>query len=470
MSQIQATILAAGSSTRFQSPYTKLIAPICGKPMLAYPVDMLHTLTIPTTIVVGYQAEYVQNALPDDPLITYVEQKEQRGTGHALLCGYHNSRANHMLVLNGDTPLITQELINTVINTHVSHDAAITFVTADNRPEAYAYGKVVTHGNHIEIIEARHITDQTQHTEINAGIYLFNSNFLETALQHLAPHSGSNEIYITDLIGYASQQNYTVNTVHADFDTIRGVNTLEELQIAEQKQQTAIINNHVHHGVYCVDPDNTYIDANVQIAEHTRIEPGAIIRGNTTIGSGCHIGPYTVINNSTIGDHVQIEPYSHIADTTIDAAATIGPFARTKKQTHIQTGATIGNFVETAASTIGPKAKAKHLAYIGNTTVAEKVNIGAGTVICNYDGYAKHTTHIQHGTFIGSNTTLVAPLHIGSEAIIAAGSVITKDVPNKALAIARERETIKDNYAPYLQAKQRGTLHHDDHAQHEQTG
>lgn len=456
MKHIHATILAAGKSTRFNAPFTKLSAPLSGKPLVRYPVDMLREMHIPMTLVLGYQADHIHACMPDDPLITYTHQTEQRGTGHALICAYNQCSARHTLVLNGDTPLITQDLIRTVIHEHIEQQAAVTFVTTDNSPQTYAYGKVVIdETGYVSIVEARHAEHpRDSYTHVNAGIYLFSSTLLQEALTQLLPHDGSNEIYITDLIGYASKYGYTVSRVHTDFDTVRGVNTLEELQVAEQRLQTTKVTALIHDGVYCQAPEHTYIDNSVTISPHTWIEPGAIIRGTTTIGPRCRIGAYAVIDNCHIASDVTIAPYTHCTNATIHENAQIGPFAHLRKNNTIHEHAMIGNFVEVASSTIGPAVKAKHLSYIGNTHIDHNANIGAGTVICNFDGTEKHNTHIAAHAFVGSNTTLVAPLQIGSNTIIGAGSVITTDVPDNALAIARERETIKPEYVTRKHTRQ----------------
>ncbi len=457
MKHIHAIILAAGTSTRFASTHTKLCAPLCGKALLRYPVDILRELNISMTIVVGYQAEYIYASLPDDPQITYAEQREQRGTGHALMCGFTQCEARHTLVLNGDTPCLTQECIHSLINEHIKTNPSITFITTDNLQETHAYGKVVKHDNeYIEIVEARHATAPlSSYDRVNAGVYLFNSAFLSEALEKLKPHDGSNEIYITDLIGYASYNGYTISCVHADFDTVRGVNTLSELHTAQTRIQKGITKRLFANGVYLQAPEQTYIDSDVTIDPHTWIEPGAIIRGATTIGPRCHIGAYTVIDNSNIHADTYIQPHTHLENTTIYPNTKVGPFARIRKGSVLYENAEVGNFVEVSNSRIATGAKAKHLSYIGNTNIGKKCNIGAGTVVCNYDGHTKHNTYIASEAFVGSNTTLVAPLTIGCKAIIGAGSVITTDVPGDALAIARERETIKPEYASRIRARQK---------------
>jgi len=429
--------------------------------MIRYPIEVLQELHIPTTLVVGYEAEQIRSVMPHNDLITYAYQEEQRGTGHALMCGYEHCTARHTLVINGDMPCITSDVIRRLIQTQSQQRAAVTFVTAHNCPQAHRYGKVVRSQHHVEIVEARDAQyDSSTYSHVNAGIYLFSRSFLDEALAHLHEHTEHGEIYITDLIGYASTYGHTVATINTDFDTIRGVNTLEELQTVETLQRHNIISQLFHNGVYCRDPEHTYIDADVSIAEHTWIEPGAVIRGNTHIARGAHIGPYAVVKNSSIGEHAHIDAHTHIANTTVAAGAHLGPFARVRKQSHIGPNVQVGNFVEVSQSTLGTSTKAKHLSYIGNTTTGSDVNIGAGTVICNFDGYAKYTTQISDEAFIGSNTTLVAPITLGARAIIGAGSVITTDIPEDALAIARERETIKEQYAPHLRSRQQTDINH----------
>jgi len=451
---VQAIILAAGASRRFHAPYTKLIAPLCGTPIIRHLVDTLRHANIPITLVLGHDAEQVRRVLPDDDMIQHTYQDEQLGTGHAVMCGYNACSADNILVMNGDTPLVTCDTIQSLCDTHARQNAHITFVTADNCPHAHGYGKVVQTDDTIEIVEAGHAAyDMSAYQHINAGIYMFNRTFLDHAIDQLTPHDRNNEIYITDVIGYASTHGYHVATVHAPFDTIRGINTVQELQHAEQCYHQRIMQHLYAAGVYVRDPNNTYIDSGASIGTHTRIEPGAYVSGTSTIGKRCHIGAHTIIHNSSIADDVCIEPHSYTVESTIDSHAHIGPFAHVRKRTHIKSSSVIGTFVEAADSVIGPHAKAKHISYIGNTTVDTYANIGAGTVICNFDGYHKHNTHIQQHAFIGSNTTCIAPVTIGAQSIVAAGSVITRDVPDDALAIARKRETIKEGYAQHIRDK-----------------
>jgi len=467
MKHIHATILAAGASQRFQSPYSKLIAPLCGKPLVRYPIDTVRALNIPMTVIVGHQASHVQAAIGTDQLISYAYQEHQRGTGDALMCGTACSAARHMLVINGDMPLVTPEMIRTLIQRHTQQRAAITFVTARvHNGHAGGYGTVHTDKQgHMHIIEARERAQTGEASDqINAGIYLCQSSFLEEACHALFASYKHDEAYITDLVGYASRNGYTIATVDAPFERIQGVNTIQELQSVEAYQQACMIQHHIQNGVRFRDPERTYVDTDASIASGTYIEPGAVIQGHTHIATACHIGAYTIISDSVIEAQSYIAPHSYITESRIHSGCCIGPFAHIRNHSIVGKASTIGNFAEVAASKLASETKAKHMSYLGNTHTQPHVNIGAGTVICNYDGEKKHTTYIKEGAFIGGNTTCVAPLTIEDYALIGAGSVITRDVPSHALAIARERETIKHNYTTQMKSAMQRSPHEPTHS------
>ncbi len=446
---VQAIVLAAGKSTRFAMGSSKLAFPLCGREMVLYPVSLLESLSLPTIIVTGYQKDIVtqliQAAHPQS--VVFVEQVEQRGTGHAVMCTQTEWHAEHLLIINGDMPLITSELIQQLINEHCKTQATVSFVTAACLEYPHGYGRVINNGQKIQIIEARDFTGTRQEGQcINAGVYLINREFLQDALTHLNLHENSQEWYITDLIDITSKAGKKVHTIETDFDTIRGINTISELATAEKIIRERIITHWMKKGVYFEQPETTIIEHDVIIGPATRIGAGVHITKGSRIGARCTIGNHSTIDASTLADQVTILPHCVIAQSEIHDHATIGPFAHIRNTHSIHERATIGNFVEISNSTVGAYTKAKHLSYIGNAIIGERVNIGAGTITCNYDGVRKHVTTIKDNVKVGSNNCLIAPVVLEQNSMTAAGSVITQNVPRDALAIARAHQVNKENY------------------------
>jgi bifunctional UDP-N-acetylglucosamine pyrophosphorylase/glucosamine-1-phosphate N-acetyltransferase len=453
IASIQAVVLAAGKSTRFAMGSSKLAFPLCGQPMVLYPVLMLESLSIPTTIVTGYQKELITQIITEKTKITplFIEQQSQQGTGHAVACTKAAWQAEHILIINGDMPLITQELIRQLVDEHTATQAAVSFVIAPCTEQPNGYGQVIRVDNMVQVIEARDFTGTAQESLfINAGIYIIKTDFLRTEIEKLTLHENSHEWYITDLVATASNLGYRVHTLETDFDTVRGINTISELATAEKIIRSRIIAHWMEKGVYFEQPETTVIEQSVTIGVGTRIGAGAHILQQTRIGARCVIGNYSTLTNSTLEDQVTILPHCVITDSEIFEHASVGPFAHLRNVHSIHQHAQIGNFVEVSNSTIGAGSKAKHLSYIGNATIAEKVNIGAGTITCNYDGFQKHVTTIEKNVKIGSNNCLIAPVTIGHDAITGAGSVITSDVPPFALGIARAHQVNKEQYAQRL--------------------
>jgi bifunctional UDP-N-acetylglucosamine pyrophosphorylase / glucosamine-1-phosphate N-acetyltransferase len=456
---IQAVILAAGKATRFNTGRTKLAETICGQAMILFPTKLLEQLNIPTTVVVGYQQEIVRNIITAEhgDTVTFVVQEEQKGTGHALEQTKDLWQYDHILVLNGDVPLITAETITSLYDEHIKNNSAISFVISCNPdPTAKAYGKVVKNGNTIEIVEAKDFTGNPHdHCCVNAGIYLIQKKFLEQHIAALNTNNASKEFYITDLVKIASQNNLGVSTTNAPFDTIRGINTFQELWAAEQIKRSDLVKHWMDRGVRFSLAHQVHLDLNVTIGQGSRIGGGVHLLGNTIIGKNCTVSEFSSLENSVLEDNVTIHPHCLIKNTLIQSGAEVGPFAHLRANVTIGNNSSIGNFVEIKNSTIGNDTKAKHLTYIGDATVGSNVNIGAGTITCNYDGVNKHKTIIKNNAFIGSNNTIVAPITIGDNAFTAAGSTITADVPNNALAIARAHQTNKYEYA--LKLKKQAT-------------
>lgn len=448
---LQAVVLAAGRSSRFKTDTSKLATKICGQEMILYCTKLLETLEIPTALVVGYQREQIEEVVKHahGDTVSFVLQAEQKGTGHAVQCSKDAWTAEHILILNGDGPLITADIIKNLTRAHQESGAAISFVTAHNPdPSVTGYGRVITNGNDIQIVEQKHFTgDPQEHCCLNAGIYIVRTDFLQAIIDTIPENEVTHEWYLTDLVHLACKQGYIVKTVDASFDRIRGVNTLKELWAIEQIIRYDIISEHMANGVRFSAPQTMHIDLDVQIGAGTTIGCSVHLLNGTRIGKNCRIESGTTLKDAHIGDNVTIFQNSMVYNSDIEEGALVGPFAHIRKDSLIKQQAVVGNFVEVSKSTIGQGTKAKHLAYLGNAVIGNNVNIGAGTITCNYDGKEKNITTIEDDVFIGSNNTLIAPVTIGKGAYTAAGSVITKDVPAGALGIARERQTNKEGYA-----------------------
>lgn len=454
---MQALVLAAGKSSRFNTENIKLSYDICGREIIAYPIAVLKDLGLPITVIVGYQKDKIINICLKNNFknLEFIEQKEQLGTGHALQVALPILFSEHILVINGDMPLINQNIINDLIQKHIQSNATVSFITSHNSdPSIEGYARVVKQDNKITIIESIDFKgDPATHCCINAGVYTFKRSFLNEALLKLQKQRNTGEIYITDLIKFASQNNEIVETIEVPFDKIRGVNTLKELWIAEQIKRTEIIDYWMANGVRFTSPQTTHVDYNVTIENNTIIGAGVHLRNNTSIGSYCSIDAFSIIDNALIKDHVTIYPYTLISDSIIQTSAKVGPFAHIKNQSIIFEQSVIGNFVEITQSSIGSSSKAKHLTYLGNAIIGSNVNIGAGTITCNYDSISKNTTIIKNQAFIASNNSIVAPVTIGENSYTAAGSIITEDVPPNSLAIARPKQINKKEYVKKLKQK-----------------
>jgi bifunctional UDP-N-acetylglucosamine pyrophosphorylase/glucosamine-1-phosphate N-acetyltransferase len=447
---LHSIILAAGKSTRFKTAESKLTYEICGQAMAAYPYQACQKNGLPITLVVGHHHEAVISSIaqsigtrPD-----FVIQTEQRGTGHALLVALPAVSAQTILVLNGDMPLITAEDIAHIIAEHTKHRRAISFAVAHNSdPTLQGYGRVVETAERLSIVEAReYVGDTTKDCYVNAGIYCIEAAFARTLLPTLEAVHG--EIRITDLIGAAVDRKLAVGYTILPFDTVRGVNTLKELWTVEHIKRSEIISEWMEKGVRFSAAHTVHIDHDVTIGTGSFIGAGTLIIKGSTIGEQCHIEAFCFISGSTLADGAQVHSHTIMTNATIDHNAQVGPFAHIRQDTYIGPRAEVGAFVETVRTTIGANSKAKHLAYLGDATIGEHVNIGAGTITCNYDGVKKSATTIHSGAFIGSNSALIAPVEIGADAFVAAGSTITQSVPADSLALARAQQVIKHNYAP----------------------
>jgi bifunctional UDP-N-acetylglucosamine pyrophosphorylase/glucosamine-1-phosphate N-acetyltransferase len=470
--KMQAIVLAAGKSTRLNNGRNKLTEHICGQPMIIFTTKMLKDLQIRTTIVVGQHKEQIRHCLEAySQEVSYISQDAANGTGHALLCTKNTWEQDHILVLNGDMPLITTDIIEKLYEKHLATNASISFVIAHNTDPDTGYGRVIIDNENIKIVEAKEYTGETsEHCCINAGIYLIKKDFLLHAIDLVQPNQTTGEYHITDLVAIACQEHLIVTTMVAPFDRVRGINNQHELWAAEQIQRANIIKDWMEQGVRFSVAHNVHIDLNVQIGSGSYIGCGTHILYGSRIGKNCHIHENVSLEETFVGDDTTIYPFTVAKNTVIGQRSYIGPFAHLQEST-VSDDTTIGNFVEIKRSTVGSGSKAKHLAYIGDAEIGKSVNIGAGTITCNYDGVQKHKTVIKDNVFIGSNNTLIAPLTIEENSFTAGGSTITQDIPQNTLAVARSLQINKVGYAHHFLKKNtkksilKPKVHNDNHTE-----
>lgn len=449
--KVYAIVLAAGKGTRMKSEKPKVVHEVLYKPMINHVVDELKALGVDETIViVGHGADQVK-AIVDD--VTFVEQKEQLGTGHAVLQAKEllANREGMTLVLCGDAPLIRKETLQEFIAYHQEHHNQATIMSADCDPSTH-YGRIIKDNGQVTgIVEFKDLLDSQRHiTEMNTGEYCFDNVALFNALSQVTNDNAQNEYYLTDVIGIMNQDGLKVDAYKIDdFNEVGGINDRVALAESTQFLRDRINREHLLNGVTIIDPSNTYIGRDVVIGQDTIIEPGCIIKGKTVIGSHCHIGPYCEFTNMEIKDNVEIK-FSVLSDSIIENGVDIGPYARLRTNCHIHEHAHLGNFVEMKKADFGAGSKASHLTYVGDAEVGKDVNFGCGTITSNYDGKNKSLTKIEDNVFIGCNTNLVAPVTVRKNAYIAAGSTITKEVEEDAMAIARSRQENKKGYSKIL--------------------
>ncbi|WP_102347998.1 bifunctional UDP-N-acetylglucosamine diphosphorylase/glucosamine-1-phosphate N-acetyltransferase GlmU [Bacillus sp. Marseille-P3661] len=445
-----AVILAAGQGTRMKSKLYKVLHPVCGKPMVEHVVDQISQLDDVSKIVtvVGHGAEKVQQYLGEKS--EYVLQAEQLGTAHAVMQaeGLLGQQEGITLVICGDTPLITANTIKALINEHETTNAKATVLTAYAQ-DPTGYGRVLrNHNGLVEKIVEHKDASETELTvkEINTGTYCFDNQALFAALKNVNNNNAQGEFYLPDVIEILKNNGENVSAYQTgDFEETLGVNDRIALAQAEDIMKKRINRNHMRNGVTIIDINNTYISSDAVIGADTIIYPGTVIKGNSIIGEDCVIGPNSEIGNCSISDRTEIK-HSVAYDSTIGSDVNIGPFAHIRPQSNIEDEVKIGNFVEVKKSSFGRGSKASHLSYIGDAEVGRDVNLGCGAITVNYDGEKKYLTKIEDGVFVGCNANLVAPVTIGENSFIAAGSTITEDVPANSLSIARSRQTNKEGY------------------------
>ena len=439
-------ILGAGQGTRMKSRLPKILHPVAGRPMIEHVLQTADSASPATiTLIVGHGADVVRERLGGWRQVQFAVQQPQRGTAHALQQAEAHlaGRTGTLLLLSGDVPLLTPATLRRLLDRHRTAGAAATVVTAIvERP--YGYGRIVrAKGRIARIVEERDASANVrQIREINSGIYAFDLVPLFDALRRIASQNAQGEYYLTDLIAVYRRRKLPVETLCVEnTQEIRGINSRTELAEVSRIVRQTKNEELMAAGVTIVDPTTTYIDAEVEIGADTVIHPGVVIEGHSRIGSACEIQGSVRIRDSEIADRVTINNFCLIVGARVAQGASVGPFAHLRPATSVGEGAKIGNFVELKNTSLGPGSKANHLAYLGDATIGAHVNVGAGTITCNYDGEQKHTTIIEDGAFIGSDTQLIAPVRVGKGAYVGAGSSITRDVPAGALGIARGRQS-----------------------------
>jgi bifunctional UDP-N-acetylglucosamine pyrophosphorylase / glucosamine-1-phosphate N-acetyltransferase len=448
MSSTHVVILAAGKGTRMKSVRPKVLHEIAGLSLIEHVIRIAETLAPSSTVViVGHGADQVEGALKKRPGLSFARQEPQLGTGHALLQAESvlQSRDGTLVLLSGDVPLLRPATLERLVRHHHTRGAAATVLTARVADPA-GYGRIVRTGEAISaIVEHRDATEEQRRiNEINSGIYAFDLGPLFEAVRRIGSGNAQNEYYLPDLIRMYRGRGLPVETVVLDDATeILGVNSRQELAELAGIMKTRRTEELMAAGVTIIDPATTWIGPDVTVAADTVIHPGVHLEGRTAIGANVVIQPNVRIVDSTVADGVKINSFCLIVESQIGPDASVGPFAHLRPQSVVGQDVHIGNFVELKKTSMGRGSKANHLAYLGDATIGERVNVGAGTITCNYDGTAKHATVIEDGAFIGSDSQLIAPVRVGKDAYVAAGSSISEDVPAESLAIARGRQVNK---------------------------
>jgi bifunctional UDP-N-acetylglucosamine pyrophosphorylase/glucosamine-1-phosphate N-acetyltransferase len=442
-------ILAAGQGKRMRSDLAKVAHIAAGKPLLGWVLDAAKPLDAASTVVVvGHGGEHVEPFLPEE-VITAL-QSEQLGTGHATQIGLDVigdvDPDDTIIVLNGDMPMMTTETLEDLVK---RAEGVVGRLVTAHLEDPSGYGRVIRDrsGAVAEIIEDGDCTDeQRKVTEINAGAYSFRAADLIDALTEVSNNNAQSEYYVTDVAGILARRGQRIEPVKVSPEEVVGINSQDQLAEARLLLQQRTNHRLMESGVWMLDPERTYVDDAVEVEPGAKIYPGVHLEGTTKVGAGAQVGPDTFVVDSTIGANSRVW-YSVLRGAAVGDDCEVGPYASLRPGTVMENGSKLGTFVETKNTTIGPGAKAPHLSYLGDATIGARSNVGAGTITCNYDGYEKHLTEIGEDAFIGSDTMLVAPVRIGDRAITGAGSVITRDVEDGALAVERNNQEEIPGYA-----------------------
>jgi bifunctional UDP-N-acetylglucosamine pyrophosphorylase/glucosamine-1-phosphate N-acetyltransferase len=461
MSELGVILLAAGQGTRMKSETPKVLHPLGGKALFLHALETARRLD-PTivAIVVGHGAAAVQKAHPSIG-VTWVTQERQLGTGHAVLCAKqaYEGFTGEVLILSGDVPLIREQTLRAMLEHHRSRRAALTLLTAQLE-EPKGYGRILRDGAGAiaGIVEEKDATPEQRKTrEVNAGIYVASAPFLFTALNGVKNHNQQGEYYLPDIVGIGLAQRQTIKTVTVeDPREMMGINSREELATMEKHLRQSINQKWMQAGVTLKDPDTTYIEESVTIGEDTVIGPNTQLCGKTVIGARCRIDGSAFLTDAVIGDEVYLRFSVVMTDCRIERGAIIGPFAHLRPGTALSANVHIGNFVETKEARLGEGTKANHLTYLGDVTIGRDTNIGAGTITCNYDGFAKYKTAIGDRVQVGSDTTLVAPISLGDDVYIATASTVRHDIPAGALVYNPREEQVREGWTEQKRRKMKG--------------
>ena len=446
MDSLAAVVLAAGKGTRMKSSRAKVLHELCGRPMAAFSIEQaVASGASPVVVVVGHQADEtrlaVEAALPGAPL-RFALQAEQLGTAHAVLCAKDGLAgfSGKVLILYGDAPLLTAEGLAALAR--AGREAPVALV-ATRPPDPRGYGRLIRDaaGALIEIREEKDCTAELKRIgEVNAGLYCVDSALLWDALGRIGAANAQGEFYLTDLVAHARGQGARVATVELPFDEVAGVNDRAELAdagaVLRRRRNVALM----RFGVTLVDPATTYVDYGVTVEPDCVLEPGVSIRGRSTLGAGTRVGQGAVIVDSHLAAGVEVRPYCHLEQARVGAGSLVGPFARLRPGTELAEGVHLGNFVETKKARLGKGSKANHLTYLGDAEIGAGVNVGCGTITCNYDGANKFVTRIEDGVFVGSDVQLIAPVTVGKGAYIGTGTTVREDVPAGALAVSAGKQ------------------------------
>ncbi len=456
-SQAAAIVLAAGKGTRMKSDLPKVLHRVCGLPMVEHVVRALRGAGVARiVVVVGHGGEAVQSALGD--AVEYAWQREQLGTGHAVRCAA-DALAGHegpVVVASGDTPLVDAAAMADLLEAH--GDNALTVATAV-LDEPTGYGRIVrdAQGKPSRIVEQKDATSEEKAIrEVNAGLYAFDAATLFRLLPELRADNAQREYYLTDLVHMAAADGLAVGAHTADAALLQGVNDRWQLAEAEASLRKAILKRHALAGVTLRDPATTYVEADVQIGADATIEPGCHLKGLTTIGAGARIGPNTVLENAQIGENAKVQ-LSVVDASAVADGAKVGPYAHLRGGSRVGKDARIGNFVELKNAELAERVAAAHLTYLGDASVGARTNVGAGTITCNYDGFAKSRTHIGADVFVGSQSTLVAPVTLGDGSMVAAGSVITQSLAPGDAGFGRARQETKEGWATRFRERKKAS-------------
>ena len=448
-SSLAAVVLCAGKGTRMSSARAKVLHPLLGKPMGGYPISRaLEVGASNVVVVVGHQSDEVKQVLrqvfPTQPL-SFALQAPQHGTGHAVGCAEAALAEfrGAVLILSGDVPLLTRQTLQLLIEAYRASSGPLALLSF--RPgDPTGYGRIVREGGRAKKIVEHRDASQAERKidEVNAGVYLADAEFLFKAVKTLSPRNAQGELYLTDIVAQASE----VAVVEAPAEEIAGVNDRAQLAALTKLLQQRINLAHMKAGVSMVSPETTFIDEGVEIGADTVLGPMVTLRDGSRLGREVTVGQGCVVTRSVIGDGVELKPYSVLDEAQVGARSFIGPFARLRPGSELAEGVHLGNFVETKKTKVGKGSKANHLAYLGDAVIGEGCNIGAGVITCNYDGVNKYVTTIGDRVFVGTDSQLVAPVTLGNDTFIAAGTTVTEDVPAGALTLSRPPQVNKEGW------------------------